>query len=658
VSQGRIIEYIDQGNFVIAYCLQDEGNRLHLLTPSNREVNLSPKRALLVSSAILHFGSREELLKRLQLTEERRMMLKEKIQVRDLWELVKDENQSLDREYLAQICFSEKVTDDHISALVRALFDDKIHFKMKDGRFLPNSGQRVEGMMNQMAEEALREEMLEAGETWLRRIMETKPAAEPSCKEQIQAILINLALYGEDAPNLKLGKDLFQRAGITDIGEARKILVKLGVWEEDENLDLLRFHVRTSFSEEQTAESERLSLKEVELGQREDLRNLSVFTVDGPFTRDFDDALSIEISDDVFHLGIHIADVASVIAPEDVLDKEAAERGSSLYLPRRQIPMLPPNLSQEKLSLKQGCDRPAISLLSRLDREGNVLDFRFVPSLVRVQRQLTYDHVNEVYEQDALLGAMCQLAKNLRQKRLERGALLLSLPEVFIQVNPDSSASIRLADQDTPSRMMVAEFMILYNWLAARVCKETQIPVLYRSQEDPTEILTPGEMGHIFYVFKQRRKINPLVIDTQPKPHSGLGVDAYTNVSSPIRRYFDLVTQRQMTSLLFNKALRYTRDDLENMRMMVEPVLRDLEILKRNRTRYWIQKYFLQHMGERFPALVLDILKNRYRLLLTDFLFVVEMKRENGQNFSEGQTITVRVKKSDPWNAVLKVEAD
>jgi exoribonuclease-2 len=658
VSQGRIVEYIDQGNFLTAYCLQDEGSRLHLLTPSNREVNLSPKRALLISSATFHFGSREELLNRLKLTEERRTMLKEKIQVRELWELVKDENQSLDREYLAQICFSEKVTDDHISALMRALFDDKIHFKMKDGRFLPNSGEKIEQMMNHMEEEALKEEMLEAGGAWLRRIMETKPAEEPTCKEQVHAILIDLALYGEDAPSLKLGKDLLQRAGITDISEARKILVKLGVWEEDENLDLFRFHIRTSFSEEQVAESERLSLEEIELGEREDLRNLSILTVDGPLTRDFDDALSMEISDDALHLGIHIADVASVIPPEDILDKEAAERASSLYLPRQQIPMLPPKLSQEKLSLKQGCDRPAISLLSRLDREGNVLDFRFVPSLVRVQRQLTYDHVNEVYEQDVLLGDMCHLAKKLRQKRVERGALLLSLPEVFIQVNPDSSVSIGLADQDTPSRMMVAEFMILYNWLAARVCKEAQVPVLYRSQEDPTEILTPGETGHIYYVFKQRRKINPLVIDTQPKPHSGLGVDVYTNVSSPIRRYFDLVMQRQMAGLLFNKSLTYTRDDLENLRMMVDPVLRHLEVLKRSRTRYWIQKYFLQHTGERFPALVLDVMKNRYRLLLTDFLFVVEMKKENGRNFSEGQNITVRVKKSDPWNDLLKVEAD
>jgi exoribonuclease-2 len=658
VSQGRIVEYIDQGSFVTAYCLQDEGSRLHLLTRSNREVNLSPKRALLVSGATLHFGNREELLSRLKQTEEQRIRLKEKIQVRELWELVKEENQSFDPEYLAQLCFSEKVTDEHISALIRALFDDKIHFKMKDGRFLPNSEEKAEQMLRQMEEEALKEEVLRSGSAWLKRVMESKPSEEPSCKPQVIAILMDLAIHGEDAPDVKFGKELLQRAGIIDIGEARRILVKLGIWEEDENLDLLRFHIQTSFSEEQLAEAGRLCSKETGTGDREDLRGLDVFTVDGPLTRDFDDALSMEIREDALHLGIHIADVASVIPSGGTLDKEAAERGSSLYLPRRQIPMLPPELSQEKLSLKQGCDRPAVSLLSRVDREGNVLDFRFVPSLIRVKQQLTYDHVNEVYEQDRLLSQMCGLAKKLRQKRVERGALLLSLPEIFVQVDPDSSVSIRLSDQDTPSRMMVSEFMILYNWFAARFCKENQVPALYRSQEAPSEILTREETSYTYYVFKQRKKINPLAVDAEPKPHSGLGVDMYTNVSSPIRRYFDLIIQRQMSDFLFRRAPTYTKTDLENLRMAVDPVLKDLEILKRNRTRYWIQKYFLQHKGERFSAFVLDIMKNRYRLVLTDFLFVVEMKRENGQNFSEGKSITVRVKKSDPWTGVLKVEAD
>lgn len=658
MSEGRIIEYIDQGELITAYCLHDEGNRLHLITPSNREVNLSPKRALLVSSSSRHFSSREELLRSLRQTEDVRRKLREKVQVKELWDLVKDEQQSFDHAYLAQLCFSEGISDDHVSALVRALFDDKLHFKMKDGLFIPNSEQKIEEITRQREEEALKEEILKEGGAWLKKAVEGKRGEAPSCKEQVVSLLIELALHREEALNFKFGRDLLQRAGILDIAEVRKILVHLEVWEEDENLDLLRFQVKSAFSEEQLAEAETVSRRAVADTGREDLRGLSVFTIDGPLTRDFDDALSLEVRGDVWDLGIHIADVASLIPEAGALDQEAMGRGSSLYLARRQIPMLPPSLSQEKLSLIQGCDRPAVSLLSRVDKEGNLLDYRFAPSVIRVHEHLTYDGVNEGYQEDSLLAQLYEFAKRLRQKRVEAGALVLSLPEVLIQITQDSSVSIQLVDQDSPSRMMVAELMILYNWLAARFCKENRIPALYRCQEPPSEVLPRGEGSHVHYVFKQRRKLNPLMIDTEPKRHSGLGVELYTNVSSPIRRYFDLVVQRQMVDFLFNRPQTYTQDALDKIRMSVEPGLKEFEIIRRNRTRYWIQKHLLAHLGERYPALVLDSLKNRYRILLTDFLFTLELKAESGLSLSEGQTIQVRVKKSDPWNDVLRVEID
>jgi exoribonuclease-2 len=130
----------------------------------------------------------------------------------------------------------------------------------------------------------------------------------------------------------------------------------------------------------------------------------------------------------------------------------------------------------------------------------------------------------------------------------------------------------------------------------------------------------------------------------------------YTNASSPIRRYLDLVVQRQIRDYLIDGSPPYDKEALEEIRMSVEPTLRDLGRVKRNRIRYWIQKYLLQHIGEKFSALVLDVLRGRYRILLTDFLFVTEMKKENGQDFFEGQQIMVTVKKADPWNDLLSLE--
>jgi exoribonuclease-2 len=657
MNQGRIIEYIDRGSFVCTLCMQDKGNRLHLLTSSNREVNLSPKRALLVSAASIDtLSPRESLLDRLKQIEALRDRLKKEVEVRELWDLIRDEDESFDYKCLAELCFGDAVTDDHISALVRALFENKLYFRMKDGRFLPNSEERVDEIIRQREEEALKEEKLRLGSTWLKDVFKDRSVEPPPCEKEIIDLLIELALYGDEAPNLKDGRELLLRAGIPDIQQTRSLLIRLGIWEEDENIELLRLDLRTSFNEEQLQESAQLGGVEIGTTECEDLRDFAAMTIDGPLTRDFDDALSIEIVDDMIQLGIHIADVAQVMLPDSILDKEASLRGSSLYLPRRQIPMLPPSLSQDTLSLKEGCDRRAISLISRFDSGGNLLDYRFVPSLIKVHRQLSYDHVNEIYRQDKLLEQMYRLTQLMRQKRLEQGALILSLPEVAVKIDPSSAITLELIDQETPSRIIVAELMIFYNWLTARFCKDNRIPVLYRCQQEPGERISVDEADYVYFVFKQRRKLNPLMINTEPKPHAGLGLDVYTQASSPIRRYLDLVVQRQIRNFLLNRPTLYNKEELEKIRMAVEPVLKDLGRAKRNRTRYWIQKYLLQHIGENFSALILYAMKKSYRILLTDFLLVAEMKREGGMDFSEGDHILVKVKKADPWNALLKLE--
>ncbi len=657
MNEGKFVEYIDQGRFICTLCLQDKGNRLHLLTPFNRELNISPKRALLISNASMDtLSPREELLSRLKQTEALRRRLMGEVHVKELWELVREEEQSFDYEYLAQLCFGEMVTDDHISALVRALFEDRLYFKMKDGRFVPNSEEMVDLIIRQREEEARREERLREGSAWLMEILQNRVVQDPSCKEEIIQLLVELALHGVEAPNFKYAKELLSRTGISDVQQARKLLVKLGAWEEDENLDLHRLDIRTSFSQEVLDLSEELVRVAFEDSKREDLRHLDIFTIDGPLTRDFDDALSIESTSDSITLGIHISDVAHVIAPDSLLDEEASQRGSSLYLPRRHIPMIPQNLSQDTLSLRAGCDRQAISLISRFDRSGNLLDYRFALSLVNVKQQLTYDQVNEIYMKESPLQEAHQLSQFMRQKRIDQGSLILSLPEVYVRINPDSSISLEMVEQNTPSRMLVAEFMIFYNWLAARFCRDQNIPVLYRAQQEPSEKLSINEAGYVYFVFKQRRKLNPLMIDTEPRCHTGLGLDVYTNASSPIRRYLDLVVQRQIWGYLIDGSPIYDKEELENIRVSVEPILRDLERVKRNRMRYWVQKYLHQHMGEKFSALVLDVLRGRYRILLTDFLLLGEMKRDNGQDFFEGQQIMVTVKKSDPWNDLLSLE--
>jgi len=657
MNEGKIIEFIDQGHFVCTVCIQDRGNRLHLLTPLNREINLSPKRAILISNSSINvMGSREEVLNRLRKADALRSRLKEMVEVKELWELIRDEEESFGYKYLTELCFGEAITDDHISAIVRALFEDKLYFKMKDGCFLPNSEDRVDRIIMQKEEEIIREEKLSQGSAWIKDILQGLHPAEPPCKDEIIDLLIELALYGDEAGNYKFGKELLTRSGLSNIEDARKILISLGIWEEDENLDLHRMDIKTSFSDDIIRESEGIACRPLSEEGRVDLRDLHVITIDGPLTKDFDDALSLEIGNDVIRLGIHIADVADGIPQESSIDKNAFHRASSLYLPRRQIPMIPPNLSQDCFSLVEGQDRTAITLLATFDREGNLLDSQFMPSVIRVHRRLTYDQVNDCFHNDSILKKMIEMSQTLRKQRIERGAMILTVPEVIVEINPDAPLSISLSDQDTPSRLMVAEFMILYNWMAARFCRDNHVPILYRGQEKPDERLFFDGSDYIAFVFKQRRKLKPMLVGIEPKPHVGLGVDVYTNATSPIRRYLDLVAQRQIRQFLTRGAPVYDADHLEQIRMAVEPTIKALEKLKRKRVRYWIQKYLMQHIDGIFPALVLYSMKRNHRILLTDFLLLADLKREDRNELSEGQPIRVRIKKSNPWQDELAVE--
>jgi len=204
--------------------------------------------------------------------------------------------------------------------------------------------------------------------------------------------------------------------------------------------------------------------------------------------------------------------------------------------------------------------------------------------------------------------------------------------------------------------MIIAELMILYNWLAARFCRDNQIPVLFRTQAEPSERLTEDEAGYIFYVFKQRRKLSPAHIVTTVGNHSGLGLDAYIHATSPIRRYFDLVAQRQIRNFLMGEAAVYNEKELEEMRVFVEPVIKDFQNMKRNRIRYWILKYLSRQRGEKYRALVLDEFRRKYRIVLSDFFLVTEIGRRDGVILEPGEEILVEVRKADPWDDVLKLE--
>jgi exoribonuclease-2 len=449
---------------------------------------------------------------------------------------------------------------------------------------------------------------------------------------------------------------MFSRAGIRDMNQAHNLLVRLDIWHEDENLDLHRFNIKIDFSRPALEETDRIVNTRVDFSGREDLTGLSVFTIDGPFTRDFDDALSLEAFNGGYRLGIHITDVAPFIEPDGPLDREAFGRASSIYLPADKIPMFPPELSNNALSLVKDVKRLAITLLADFDEHWNLIGHRFAPTVVQIEKQLTYDEVNETYLEDPIYLALYRLAQALRQKRAEGGAMLIPLPEIQFEFNDDGPVRVALIEQDTPAKLMVSECMILYNWLTAKFAAEYNIPILFRGQGPPQEILPIDESRYIYYVFQQRRKLHPLSVDTVSQPHSGIGVDVYTNATSPLRRYMDLLVQRQIHSSLATQRPVYTESRLKEICMSVQQTLKDIDLMRRNQIRYWVLKHLAGRIHERLPAIVFQKLRSKYLVILTDLLFVAELPSTSTHELSPGEEITVIVRRSAPRDDIVILE--
>ena len=657
MAEGKIIEYIDQRKIVLSVCLKDKGNKLQLLTISNHEVSIAPKRALLISSAILNTSrSKGELLKELKVIEKIRTDYMTQASVQDLWELTHEENRAFTYKYLAQLSFGSDITDDHISALVRALFADGTYFKIKDGSFIPNSPEKVEQITKSREAAELRERELAEGANFLREIINSRDHKELSLKDTIIQLLIQLALYGKDASDYKLGREMFSRAGLKNTDNARRILINMNIWDEDENLDLHKFNIRSNFSELALKEADSMMKKEGDLAERKDLQDLSIFTIDGPHTKDFDDALSLEPIDGGYRLGVHVTDLTPFIKVDSHLDREAYHRASSIYLPVTNIHMFPPRLSHNALSLVKGCKRCALSLIAHFDRGWNLKDFHFSPTIVRVEKQLTYDQVNAGYKEEPIFSALYQLCQALRQRRIDDGAMLIPLPEIYFEIDNNSGVCPRLVEQNTPSKIIVSECMILYNWLTAKFAFEKGLPLLYRSQEPPQERLPIDESKYIYYVFQQRRKLRPLYIDTIPHPHSSLGVDIYTNATSPLRRYMDVLVQRQIYSAILQKSPQYEESSLKELNMIIQQALKDIDVMKRNQARYWMLKYLAGCINESFKAIVFQKFKYKYSIIVTDLLFVADLSNARGLELSPGEEIKVTVKKSDPWDDLLILE--
>jgi len=451
---------------------------------------------------------------------------------------------------------------------------------------------------------------------WRAALEAGEPLATTAGGEALAA-LVDLALHGEQASRATAAGESLRLLGLSPSHEpqhqAFDLLVQLGRFAPDENLHLLRDRVPQQFATSLLAEAARLATREPwAAASRVDLGDLPTVTIDDPETSEGDDALSAAPGPGGSHLvWVHIADPGAFLPPDSALRREAGRRAATLYLPDRKITMLPPVLAEGPASLAEGQPRAALTLQARISPEGRILEQRFLVSRIQVDRRLSYEEADRLQEERGPLGDLLhrlqEAAYALEEARREQGALLLNRPEVRVRRLADGRIRLQPVDPYSPSRSLVAELMILVGTCAARLFMREGIPAISRVQDPPTEPCRIPEGPHdAATAYAVLRRLHRAELSRIPRRHAGLGVEPYVQITSPIRRYGDLLLQEQLRGWLLEGRPRYREEELLDRLGEAEEVALGLTGIERASKRYWTLRYLEGHRGAPVEAQVLE----------------------------------------------------
>ncbi len=434
--------------------------------------------------------------------------------------------------------------------------------------------------------------------------------------------------------------------------------------KNDPDTDILSvvrsYEIPEQFKETTLRQAERIpeEVSEKEKSGRKDLRHLQTVTIDGEDAKDLDDAITLSFKDDKYYLGVHIADVSHYVTEGSPLDKEALERGTSVYLVDRVIPMLPHRLSNGICSLNQGCDRLALSCLMVFDKNGNQLSHEIAETVIQVDRRMSYTSVKKIIEDHdeeeckkyeellPMFELMNELASILRKKRKQRGALDFDFPESKIILDENGIPLDVKPYERNHATDLIEDFMLAANETVAEDYFWQELPFLYRVHDVPdsekiaqlaTLIRT---MGYGLKTTGYGRDIHPKELQkllakitdtpeeafisritlrsmkracysTQCTGHFGLAASYYTHFTSPIRRYPDLQIHRIIKENLhggLNSArIAHYEEILETVAGDTSRLERRADEAERETDKIKKVLYMKKHIGEVFSGIISSV---------------------------------------------------
>ena len=582
------------------------------------------------------------------------------------WELLTELEESATPKSLAQLLFSDE-RPPLCYAAHRLLSEDKLYFKQKGDHYEPRPQSQIEELKLKQEREAARKEEKEGFFNRAKAILDGESVAwEKSDRPRLE-ILERYALLGDESNQKAAALDILSALDQDKSPEATfRLLVNLGIWEEHENLALRRRQIPTQFPEEvEAAVTAVMENPPEDASDRLDLTHLKVYTVDDESTREIDDGISCEILEDGRHkLWIHIADPTRWLVPGDTLETEARKRCTTVYLPTGTIPMFPFALAAGPMSLVQGETCCALSFGVMLNEAGEVEEFSITPSTVKPTYRLTYEDVDEMLElgieAEPELMAIAEAAKTRFAWRKSQGAISIQLPESSIKVE-DDNITIEMFNGSV-SRDMVAEMMILTGEVAARYGEENSLPLPYRGQPQPElppeEELMQLEAGWV-RDSAIRRCMTRSEMGLSPMRHATLGLDRYSQATSPIRRYTDLLAHFQIKAHLRDAELPFSESEMSEMIMSAGNAAYDGVQVERQTKKYWAIEYLRraeeQNPGQPWDVQMVRWLREHDRLGLIIFEDLgLEMVMRFDRDVPVGDRLRVSVSYADPRQEMIR----
>lgn len=478
--------------------------------------------------------------------------------------------------------------------------------------------------------------------------------------------------------NPKFSKDIFiprkEAAGIKNGDKVIVVITDYGSGNKNpegkikENLGNIRtpgtdilaivksFGIPSEFPEKVMKQAQRVPdhVLDADRDGRLDLRHLQTVTIDGEDAKDLDDAISLTKEGDIYHLGVHIADVSNYVQYNSALDREALKRGTSVYLADRVVPMLPERLSNGICSLNQGEDRLALSCLMDINEKGKVVSHQIAETVINVNERMCYTDVKDILEDtdeeakkryDALIPMffmMKELSGILRNSRHHRGSIDFDFPESKIILNAAGKAIDVKPYEANVATKIIEDFMLMANETVAQEYCTEEIPFVYRTHDNPDpekveslltllhnqgvkiqkakEEISPKEIQQIIESIEglpNEAMISRLVLrsmkqakyTTECSGHFGLAAKYYCHFTSPIRRYPDLQIHRIIKDNLRGRLMREGRT--EHYAEILDEVARQSSVCERRadeaeRESDKLKKaeYMSYHLGEEFEGII------------------------------------------------------